>query len=395
MLVTPEGAIPIQERRRVSRDPVARAWAAPNANANAGSPQMAALGGVIIIGVLVGSYTTKYDVAIGHVDGPLAVPAVGFLALQLFLARAAYRLFHDARAMPSLRAFIEHRVLRYFPALIPAVLFGFVLTQLVGPPCFNARAASLPANLVMLADFVGVPDIDCSHWRLKIEVMLSLLVGLAWFGPARRHLAPLLMVGLGVTALYVDGEPQRVGVLTVHGLLTADGYLPLFAFGIALHHLVEDRGSLSWRAVAVVSIALAFLSNTPVHGAVVVASLGILAAIVLGHLRVLGRSRWLVSLGNLAFPIYVVHYVAGFTVINQMEIHGFSPVVAMLSASALAIALGSLVNRLFERPALANGPAVIARLVALVRPGVAIARGPITAIRDFVGLTRVRERALS
>jgi hypothetical protein len=392
-LQTPEGPVLIRERRRRPREAAVRP--APKPNAHCGSPPMAALGGLIIIGVLVGSYTTKYDLALGHLGGPLAFPAIGFLALQLFLARAAYRLFHDARAMPSLAAFVEYRMLRYCPAVIPAVLFGFVLCQIVGLTCFHARASSLPANLAMLADVVGVPDIDPSHWRLKIELLLSLVVGMACFGPARHHLAKVLLVGLGVTALYVHGEPARLDVLTARGLLTADGYLPLFAFGIALHRAIEAPSSWPWRAVAGLSTLLVFRANTPVHGAVVVASLGLLTAIALGHLRILGRSRVLVSLGNLAFPIYVVHYVAGFAVIHRLEGAGASPIVAMLAASALAVALGVVVNRMFERPALAHGPAVLARVIALGRSRLALARASVEATRGFTAVMAMEERAPS
>ena len=360
-LKTPEGTFLIQERRSAPRDPSAPWPPAQKLGADhektATTPALSALGGLIILGVLVGSYTVKYDLAIGHIHGPLSFPAVGFLALQLFLARAAYRLFHDVRQITSLGTYAGRCLLRYLPAVLPAVILGFVVSQFAGIPGMQAKLSTLPANLLMMADMLGVSDIDSSHWRLKIELILSASIGITWFSPLRRYLSGILLACLALNIFYLQGEPARQNVLTLHGVLTADGYIPLIAFGIALHHLVLDRASFAWRVIAAASVVMVFLSNTPEHGLYVVATLGLLTAIVAGKLQFLGKVTWLVRLGNLAFPIYVVHYVTGFALIHRMELDGFHPVVAMFAAAGVAIFVGRLFNIWFERPALAYGPA--------------------------------------
>ena len=208
----------------------------------------------------------------------------------------------------------------------------------------------------------GVAEVDASHWRLKIEVFQAVLVALAWFGPARRHLAPLLAIGLAVTAFTLHGEPTRANTLTLEGALTCDGYLPFFAFGIALHHLCQDHGSAVWRAVLLTSAVLAFTSNTPIHGVWSVMALAVLAAITMGRLQWLGRWRWLAHLGEIAFPIYVVHYMIGFAVIHHVEASGCPPVAATLAAAAVAIAAGKTLNSFVERPLQAHG-VVLAKAV--------------------------------
>jgi hypothetical protein len=370
-LKTPEGTFLIQERRSVPRDPLAP-WPAPHVEVvhekTATTPALSALGGLIILGVLVGSYTAKYDLAIGHIHGSLSFPAVGFLALQLFLARAAYRLFHDVRQIASLGAYAGRCLLRYLPAVFPAVILGFVLSQFVGIPSMQAKLSSLPANLMMMADMFGVPDIDSAHWRLKIELILSISAGATWFNPIRRYTSGILLFCLAVNVFYLQGEPAWQNVLTLHGVLTADGYIPLLAFGVALHHLVLDRSSLAWQIIAAASVVLVFVSNTPVHGFCVLAALGMLTAIVTGNLQFLGKVTWLVRLGNLAFPIYVVHYVTGFALIHRMELDGFPPVVAMFAAAGVAIFVGRLFNIWFERPALDHGPALFKTACASIAP---------------------------
>ena len=366
-LHTPEGTFLIQERRARSRDPANRK-VQTSARSYSGSPQMMGLGGLIIIGVLMGSYTTRYDQAIGHMHGALAVPAVGFLALQLFLARAALRLYDDIRSFKTLLDFVISRFFRYAPAAVPAVLFGFVIINAIGIPGLQAHLASLPANLFLMADIVGAADIDSSHWRLKIEIIQAILVAAAWFGPMRRHLAPLLTVALAINAFSVDGEPVRHNLLTLHGLMTNDGYLPLFVFGVALYHLTLDRTAPVWRVMLCTAAILAFMSNTPIHGACVVGSLAVLTAIALGGLQWLGRWRWLSLLGEIAFPIYVVHFVMGFAIIHRLETMGCPPVAAMACAAAAAIVVGKLLNRYIERPLQLHGPVAIkAAAAAAVR----------------------------
>ncbi|MDR3463879.1 MAG: acyltransferase [Beijerinckiaceae bacterium] len=364
-LKTPEGTFLIQERRSRPRDPSApkpETSPTPEKETHAFSPAMSALAGVIILGVLVGSYTVKYDLAIGHAQGAPAIPAVGFIALQLFLACSSYRLFHAVRQYRDVWSYVGHRLLRYLPATIPAVLLGFVVAQFSGIPALQTKISSLPANLMMMADMVGVSDIDSAHWRLKIELIMSISAGVTWFTPLRRFLPAILLACLAVNIAYLNGEPARQNILTLHGVLTADGYLPFLAFGVALHHLVLNRSSAGWQIVAAASVVLVFFSNTPVHGLWTVASLGVLTAIAAGRLQFLGKLTWLVRLGNLAFPIYVVHFVTGFALIRGMEMVGIPPAVAMLAAAGAAILLGQLFHVVFERPAATHAPVLIAAL---------------------------------
>lgn len=350
-LQTPEGTVLIQERRRQPRVPgTPRPAPTGTVQSYTNSPQMMGLGGLIIIGVLVASYTAKYDASLGHVGGALTVPAVGYWALQLFLARAALRLYDDVHNYTSLFDFVVNRAFRYLPAVIPGVLIGFLVASSVEIPGLRAEAGQLPANLLMLSDMIGVDTIDKSHWRLKIEIIQAVLVAAAWFGPAKRFLPGLLTVGLLVTAWSIDGEPARHNVLSVHGFLTSDGYLPLFVYGIALYHFTKDRSSRVWVAMMAASAALTFMSNTPAHGAIMVASLIALTLLALGHLRWLGAWRWLSHLGEIAFPIYVVHYVLGFAIIHKLEGLGLAPLAAILVASLVAIVAGKGLNAAFERP---------------------------------------------
>ena len=391
----PSQAGPGLSRSSMSAAPIVRGTAFDPDKAGS-SPQMAALGGLIIIGVLVGSYTTKYDAAIGHSGGALSVPSVGFLALQLYLARAAFRLFTDIHTFAGVADYARARLLRYVPALMPAVLLGFVVAKFVGLPGVHVGAADLPANLLMMADVFGIEKVDQSHWRLKIEIMQSLLIAMVWFGPMRKHLALVLTIALAYSACFVSGEPARQSILTLHGLVTCDGYLPLFVFGLALRQVLLERSSVLWWLMLVTSGLLASIANMAGHGPVLLAALACLVLVSMGRLQVLGRIRLLIVLGEIAYPIYVVHFVSGFAIIRALEANGVSPLMAILVASAAAIGLGKLFNLAFERPAERHGPALIREVVhagggaiAFVARGVALAYRDAYRLAEHAGPTRL------
>ena len=388
-LKTPDGNFQIMERRKSVRVPVSNASAAQVTNLSA-SPQMMALGGLIILGVLVASYTTKYDAAIGHVGGPISIPAVGFLALQVYLARAAFRLFHDLHTFDSVGSYVQNRFMRYLPAVIPAVLLGYFVTFLIGG---HTDLHNLPANLLMLSDLVGVEDIDSSHWRLKVEIIQSILVGLLWFGPLRRHIATLLTIGLALSAYGLAGEPARSNVLTLHGFVTSDGYLPLFAFGIALHHVIKDGRSPLWWTLLTVSWMLASASNTLVHAPFTAMGLALLALVASGRLEALGRIRPLVALGRIAFPIYVVHFVSGFALIQYMEHAGCAAWIAVATAATIVVVIGAIFNIAFEKPAERNATAIVRLSAGLLKSPVRFLSG---MLADLDGTTvEPQNRSLS
>ena len=119
--------------------------------------------------------------------------------------------------------------------------------------------------------------------------------------------------------------------------------------------------------MAATSLFLVVLSNTLGQGLIVASSLIVLAAIAMGALKPLGRIRFLVRLGELAFPIYVVHFVMGFAIIHRLEALGAPPLVATLAASFVAIMLGMVLNVWVERPIQTRGATIAAVLRQTLR----------------------------
>lgn len=310
-----------------------------------------ALRGLVIVMVLFSSYVCRYQTEFGHSRDCSLVPSPGFLALQLFLALSAYRLTIDLGQLAGPGDFVRARLLRYLPALWPAVILAMVASRFGGLRALQIPLDALPANLLMSADLVGVPVADPSFWRLKIELLLSLAMGLVWYGSGRRIPPWIVLAALALDALGAAGtEPVRQHTVAASGLLTLDGYLPPCAFGLAICHLVASPRQAPWWVVAVVAAALVPAMNDPVHSAWVMAALAAFALAASGLLPSLARLTTLRFLGELSFPIYVIHLVPGFAALHAMEAAGMPAVVAIAITSSLAVACGYALHRAVEVP---------------------------------------------
>ena len=140
------------------------------------------LRGVIILLVLAASYVTLYQSTLGHTRSLAAAPQVGFLALQLFLAVASYRLAAELAQSRCWAAYMRGRALHFLPPLWPAVALTCAAAALAHLPVQTCRDfSSFIANLVMAPDLIGLPAAAPCLWRLKLELIMSAGLGALWF----------------------------------------------------------------------------------------------------------------------------------------------------------------------------------------------------------------------
>jgi len=337
-------------------------------------PEIDVLRGIVIIMVFTTSYGARYQSALGHTHDVSWVPNLGFLALQLFLALSGYRLLLDIEAARNPGEYLQARLLRYLPALWPAVALAAFIPWITHLAPLRVAAASIPANLLMAADLVGVPVVDPSFWRLKIELLVSVGVGLLWFTFGRRISPWAILGGLAIEAALAHGtDPVHRHTISITGFLTFDEYLPPTAFGIALCHLIQAPKARGWWCVAAAALCLVPLINTPAHAAIVLSAMAVFALASTGWLGFLASWRGLIWIGQISYPIYLVHQIPGFALISQLEAVGLHPVLAMLVTSAAATGCGAALHHAFERPARTSLPIIFARAGTMltVRPALA------------------------
>ena len=302
--------------------------------------QIDALCGVVMTITLISAYTSRYDQVIGHSRHVLANANLGFLSLQMFFAITACQLVKEISRHPDWMRYAGDRFLRFIPAVIPAVLIAYAVIISFHVPRLHADIAAVLANLTMVADFVGKPDFDGAFWRLKIEIMFSVGLGLVWFGMGARSAACMVVLGLAVCIVQVQPDPAQQAVLTPAGILTMDGYLPNLVFGAALFFVTERRHRLFWAPVAALAALLIIASNTPVHAVLVLFSYFVIVVAAHGGIPIIAGVTALTALGRVFFAVFLVHQAVGFAVIHALEQRGMTPEIAICVAAAAAILCG-------------------------------------------------------
>lgn len=261
--------------------------------------------------------------------GPYAV--FGFYALSGYLMTAILRERYGYSAA-GIGRYAANRVLRIFPIYWVALALSVVLLWWVGESAARAYHESmglrLPATEVW-RNLLLVLSIDTGTrwvppaWALSVEIFYYAAIGLG----LSRH-APVCALWLGASIAYtaylnLDGASFSYRYFTVPA-----ASLP-FAMGAMLHHLqgwrayprrlVESRALLLLLALAFIAngVAASVLGGASAQGWQFYLSLmlawGLIACLAT---RRSARLRELDSrIGDLSYPIYLLHYQAGLVLV--------------------------------------------------------------------------------
>jgi peptidoglycan/LPS O-acetylase OafA/YrhL len=280
--------------------------------------------------------------------------AYGWIGVEIFFVISGFVICMSCWGRTPRQFFIS-RVIR----LYPAYWFGIVFTTLfvVAMPGVwqRLKVRDILLNLTMLQSGSGVDSVDGVYWTLWSELRFYLLfMAVVATGLTYRKVVVFCCVW-GAAAMLAPVADFRLLTLAAN----PDGAW-FFIAGLALH-LMHRFGQdlLLWGI-----LALAWLMGQRQLGvriddfehvsgwrgctALFTVFLLALVAIALGATdRV--RWRWLVTAGSLTYPLYLIHYVAGTTLINRLD-GTMDPRLLVALVIAGFLALSWLVHRFVERP---------------------------------------------
>lgn len=253
------------------------------------------------------------------------------------------------------RQFFVSRVIRLYPAYWFAVLFTTAVLVAVPGVWERLRLREVLLNLTMLQSGSAVPNVDGVYWTLWSELRFYLLflvvvaMGLTYrrvvvfccVWGAAAMLAPVAGLPLLELAANPEGAWYFIAGLALYlmhrfgqdlllwGILAMAWLMGQLELG---NRIEEVERVSSWRgSVAIFTVFLLFM-----------------VAVALGHTDRI-RWKWLVTAGAMTYPLYLVHYAAGTTLINRFhDTMDARLLVAVVIAGFLV--LSYLIHRLVERP---------------------------------------------
>ncbi|MET9961773.1 acyltransferase [Streptomyces sp. NPDC006326] len=283
----------------------------------------------------------------------------GWLGVEIFFLVSGFVICMSAWGR-TLGDFAVSRVSRLFPAYWAAV--AFTATVLFTWPEVRAMGpfSNVVVNLSMLQHGIGIPDLDDAYWTLFAELKFYALFALV---VARGVTYRNCVLFCGIWTLGSAVAPAIDN--SVLSFFAVSSCSPYFIGGIAFH-LMRRFGpnAVLWGIVGVQFLLAQnyvhgrMISNlgpglalkTPAWPAHTVIALGFLAmaAIALGVFDGM-RWRWLPYAGALTYPLYLIHMMAGLTIIHHFRTT-VAPVPLALSVTALMLVLAWVIHRLVERP---------------------------------------------
>ncbi|MFI2413530.1 acyltransferase family protein [Streptomyces sp. NPDC018947] len=253
------------------------------------------------------------------------------------------------------RQFFVSRVIRLYPAYWFAVLFTTAFLVAVPGVWERLRLREVLLNLTMLQSGSRVPNVDGVYWTLWSELRFYLLflvvvaMGLTYrrvvlfccLWGAAAMIAPVSGLPLLELAANPDGAWYFIAGLALY-LMHRFGQ-DLLLWGILAMAWLMGQMELGRRVAEVEHVS-------GWRGSVLIFTVFLLfmVAAALGYTDRI-RWKWLVTAGAMTYPLYLVHYAVGTTLISRL--HGTMDArLLVVSVIAGFLALSYLVHRLVERP---------------------------------------------
>lgn len=309
--------------------------------------ELDALRGIGALCVLVFHYSTRFHELFpqaSHV--PFSFPGGNYRVL-LFFTISGFAIFFTLDRIRSVADFVVNRFARLYPAYLVAMLLTLSIEYVAHAWQLLVGPAAILANLTMLQGFAFLPEVDGAYWTLTVEIAFYFCMIALWKFAGLRRLEPVLAAWLALRWFYWawPDMPERIIMLFVLR------YTPFFVIGMLSYRVWS--GQRTWgqqapyAAMALLSIATMETWDVTVVGWLLLATF---AALIAGRLRFIAL-RPLVWLGGISYSFYLIHQHVGFVIMLNVAKAGYSPWLGFFAAFAVALLLGTLINRLVEQPA--------------------------------------------
>lgn len=290
----------------------------------------------------------------------------GHLGVELFFIISGYVVLLSVQGK-TLRQFFISRIIRLYPAFWAACTLTFVVKLIWGTsvtdthmsPLLKATLPQYACNMTMLQGFLGVESIDGAYWSLTTEITFYFLISLVISYNLMRHIDLCLALWLAYVAL-----PSSMQLGTTFNLLLFSGSAPYFIAGMLFYLLQKPEGRtwqryvllflsylLSLRMAIGQANASAAYYHEPFSWLVSVSIITLFFIVFLSIIFKkinLSRSKWLMWLGALTYPLYLLHSDIGFIAFHRFG-HSVNKYWLLSGILAVMLGLSYLVHMLVEK----------------------------------------------
>jgi peptidoglycan/LPS O-acetylase OafA/YrhL len=314
------------------------------------------LRGFAAVAVMLHHHAQYYDVLYpGRVPLPINLGA-GHFGVELFFIISGFVILMTIERKNGVREFATSRVARLLPAFLAALVIATAIRTLWPAPLLDTPTlAQFLANLTMAPSLLGQTGMDMPYWTLTYELifylgmamilMLGLVQRVEWLG-----LLAVAVSGLFVLTIDVKLHYRTSIVLLVY-------YSNFFLIGICLYRIHARQARwITWLALACAIGVTALGGGERSFGTPGSVYLPLTIAFTALVWFAVGRhGKWLawrplVFLGEISYPLYLIHVVLGFAIIRWSIALGWSTIAGIVAAGVACLIVATLLHYFVELP---------------------------------------------
>ena len=316
-----------------------------------------ALRGLAAGSVLLHHQAQYYDVLYGG-RTPLPINlGAGHYGVELFFIISGFVILMTIERKKTVRSFVASRFTRLMPAFLAALAIASVLLILcpLPPPFATPTFWQFVANLTMAPMLFGQNVIDLPYWTLTYEMVFYIYMAICLrFGLLRSiEWAGLALMAAGLLF-------RATGDVQLHhrtSIVLLAYYSNFFLIGICLYRITVQQARPITYIALILSIAMSGLGG----GERAFDSPGWLylpltvAFTALVWHATHRPARWLVwpplvFLGQISYPLYLVHVVVGYEIIRFGVAEGWSTLHGVIAAALASVVLATVLHYYVEGP---------------------------------------------
>ncbi|MBI2736595.1 MAG: acyltransferase [Rhodospirillales bacterium] len=288
---------------------------------------------------------------------PLSVDlGPGHFGVELFFIISGFVILMTIERKKTVREFAISRVARLMPAFLAALILATVIRSLSPVPLLDTPTVpQFLANLTMAPNLLGQTGMDMPYWTLTYELVFYVGMGLLlaigmlrwteWFG----------LLAVAVSCLFIATLDVRLHHRS--SILLLVYYSNFFLIGICLYRIhAQTARPITWLAL-VVAVAVTALGggeksfDTPGRVYLPLA----IAFTALVWFAISRHGRWLVwrplvFLGQISYPLYLVHVALGFLIIRWAAARGWGTLEGVVAAGVVSLIAATLMHYCIELP---------------------------------------------
>ncbi len=315
------------------------------------------LRGIAALSVLLYHYTAWYDGsgAGHHTDRLWFWLPYGNFGVELFFIISGFVILMTLERVDGFYDFAVGRLSRLYPAFLTCLALTILTLYLSGFEWDRLSAAVVAANLTMVPQSFRSFPIDGSYWSLFPEIAFYTLAASVYLGARWRSVESFSITWMTLAALALLKGAASIPYRLV--IVTNIPFCNLFVIGMMIYRIYTGQQRTLTYFVLTSAIAMglfgpdwSYLPIGALHYTLLVACFALAVWAATCRRLPLLEIAPLVFLGEISYPLYLLHQQAGFAVIRKLEALGANPNVAVAIAMLLTIGTATLVSRLIEKP---------------------------------------------